>query len=194
MPKIVDHEQRKTVIAEAAWRVILNEGIQGATVRSIAKEAGLSLGALRHYFSSQDELLAYAMNLVKERASARVNEILQQELAPKEKVLLILLELVPINETTMAEMEVWFAFTFHNRHKADEFDAQHDGIYDGVGRLIAYMEQHGLLRKETDAELETERLYALIDGVAMHALLEPHRVNRERIIRVFKHHLDSICI
>ncbi len=39
--------------------------MEGATV-NIAQEAGLSLGALRHYFTTQDELLGYAMILVKE--------------------------------------------------------------------------------------------------------------------------------
>ncbi|MBY6274089.1 MAG: TetR family transcriptional regulator, partial [Bacillaceae bacterium] len=60
MPKIVDHEQRKERIAEACWRVILKRGMKGATVRNIAKEAGLSPGSLRHYFSSQGDLYLYA--------------------------------------------------------------------------------------------------------------------------------------
>ena len=56
------------------------------------------------------------------------------------------------------------------------------------------MEQYGLLRKELDIAVETERLYALIDGIALHALLEPKRVDKERIVRVLERHLDSICI
>ncbi|MGM0975119.1 MAG: TetR/AcrR family transcriptional regulator [Bacillota bacterium] len=64
MPKKVDHEKQKKVLAKAAWRVIKKEGIEGASVRKIAKEAGLSAGSLRHYFSNQSELLAYSMNLV----------------------------------------------------------------------------------------------------------------------------------
>lgn len=85
--------------------------MEGATVRNIAKEAGLSLGALRHYFSTQDDLLIYAMELVKERARARIDAIAMQELPPKEKVVRILLQLLPTTDETMAEMKVWFAFT-----------------------------------------------------------------------------------
>lgn len=194
MPKIVDHNKRKKQIAEATWRVILESGMVGATVRNIAKEAGLSLGALRHYFSSQDELLVYAMKLVKEQATTRINAIAKQELPPKEMILKILLETVPTNEITMAEMEVWFAFIFHARHKEDVFDMQHDGIYIGMKKLIDYLEQCSLLRKELDKELETEKLYALIDGLAMHAMLEPNRVDKERIVRVLTSHLNAICI
>jgi len=193
MPKIVDHEKRRKQIAEATWRVILEHGMEGATVRNIAKEAGLSLGALRHYFSTQDELLVYAMKLVKEQATARIDKIARMDLPPKEKVLSILLEIVPANEETRAEMEVWFAFIAHTRHKKDVFDVKHDGVFFGIQRLVNLVNQLGFLRKELDLDIETERLYALVDGIALHALLEPNRVDKERVTKVLEQHLDSIC-
>ncbi|MCH1638655.1 TetR family transcriptional regulator [Paenibacillus timonensis] len=191
MPKQVDHEQRKQVIAEATWRVILEQGMEGATVRNIARAAGLSPGALRHDFSSQEELLLYAMNLVKERAAGRILDISALDLPPKEKVLRILLEVVPTREETRAEMEVWMAFTAYFRHKPKGFDARHDGLYDLMQRLIASMDQHGLLQAGADRELETERLYALIDGIALHALLDPVRLDPKKIRRILTAHLDS---
>lgn len=194
MPKIVDHEQRRIQIAEATWRVILNQGMEGASVRNIAKEAGLSLGALRHYFSTQEELLTYAMKLVKETVTTRINAIAASELPPKEKVIHILLELIPINETTKAEMEVWFAFTFHTRHKQDILGVYNDGIFTGVKAVLSYLLQHQLLRPEFDIDIEAEKLYALVDGIALHALLEPYRINKERVEAVLISYLQSICI
>lgn len=166
--------------------------MEGATVRNIARAAGLSPGALRHDFSSQEELLLYAMNLVKERASKRIIEISASELPSQEKVLKILLEVVPTREETRAEMEVWMAFTAYFRHKPKGFDARHDGLYDLMQRLISYMDQHGLLQAGVDRELETERLYALIDGIALHALLDPVRLDPDQIRRLLTAHLDSI--
>ncbi|MCJ8008521.1 TetR/AcrR family transcriptional regulator [Lederbergia wuyishanensis] len=194
MPKIVDHEERKKRIAEATWRVILNQGMEGATVRNIANEAGLSLGALRHYFSSQNDLFVYAMELVKERATIRINEIVLSDLPPKDKILNILLELLPINEETKAEMEVWFSFVFYVRHKEDIFDVKNDGIFIGMNKLIDYLDQHQMLRANVDKEMESERLYALIDGLALHALLEPMRVDKEQLMKVLTYHLEGICI
>ncbi|MFA4135706.1 MULTISPECIES: TetR/AcrR family transcriptional regulator [Brevibacillus] len=193
MPKIIDHEKRREQIAEATWRVIVEQGMEGATVRGIAKEAGLSLGALRHYFATQDELLMYAMQLVKERATARIAEIAaNEEWAPKERVTKIFLELLPTNQEKMVEMEVWFAFTVYFRHKKEGFDAQHDGIYAGVRKLLDSADQMNLLRKGLDKEMETEKLYAVIDGLALHAYLEPQRVDGERITKVLEHHLASL--
>ncbi|WP_276736080.1 TetR/AcrR family transcriptional regulator [Bacillus sp. (in: firmicutes)] len=193
MPKQIDHEKRRKQIAEATWRVILERGMEGASTRNIAKEAGLSLGALRHYFSTQDELLVFAMKLVQEKVRARINDIAIKDLPPKETVLHILLEIVPTNEETIREMEVWFAFTVYARHKKDMFDANYDGIYSGMQNLIAYLDECRLLKQDADKDIETERLYALIDGLALHAMLDSVRVNKDRIKRVIMQHVESIC-
>ncbi|MFP3390402.1 TetR/AcrR family transcriptional regulator [Brevibacillus sp. SIMBA_040] len=193
MPKLIDHEKRREQIAEATWRIILERGMEGATVRNIAKEAGLSLGALRHYFATQDELLIYAMTLVKERATARIEKIgLQEQFTPKEKIIMLLLELVPTNQEKMAEAEVWFAFTAYFRHKQDVFDAMHDGIYAGLQKVMNYAEHVGLLPKNVDKELETEKLYAIVDGLALHALLDPKRLDGERMERILVQHLTEL--
>lgn len=166
--------------------------MEGASVRNIAKEAGLSPGALRHDFSTQEELLRYAMELVKEKATVRIKDLFAQDLNPKDKLLRILLEIVPTSEETRAEMEVWMAFTAYFRHKQDNFDPHQDGIYMLVGKLIAYMEGSGLLRQGVNQAMEAERLYALIDGIALHALMAPDRLDKQQISRLLMYHMDSI--
>lgn len=52
----------KEKILEAARNVISEFGIQGATVRSIAKEAGLSTGAIYHYYASKEAILYDVMD------------------------------------------------------------------------------------------------------------------------------------
>lgn len=154
----------------------------------------MSLGALRHYFSTQHELLDFAMNLVKERVTVRCIDIMQQELPPREKVSKVLLELLPTDEGSMAEMEIWLAFTFHLKTPGASGTELGDGIHPLAIRLIEYLDANALLKENLDKELEAERLYAILDGLALHALLEPKRLDRERIIRVLEGHLDSICI
>ncbi|MBP1914587.1 TetR/AcrR family transcriptional regulator [Lederbergia galactosidilytica] len=194
MPKIVDHEKRRKQIAKATWKVILEQGMEGATVRNIAQEAGLSLGALRYYFSTQDELFVYAMKLVKANAAERINKIIASELPPFDKVMAILLEVVPIDPETMAEMEVWFAYVFYTRHKEDVLAAKKDEIFKGMRSLLLYLQQQQVLLAELDIEMETERLYALIDGLALHVLLESQRMDKERIVKVIQYHMEKICI
>ncbi|MFM9329982.1 TetR/AcrR family transcriptional regulator [Paenibacillus mesotrionivorans] len=194
MPKIVDHSERKLEIAEATWRVVKQKGIKGVSVRNIAQESGLSPGALRHYFPDQEQLLVFVMQVVKDRVSARIQQVYQMELPPVRKVLSILLEMVPTDEERRTEMEVWFEFTFHmKKTNPDAFDSQHDGIYQGMVRLLAYLEREGKMRESLDLDLEAERLYAVLDGLALHMLLDRARLDSRRARQVLEQHLASIC-
>jgi AcrR family transcriptional regulator len=81
-------------------------------VRNVAREAGLSMGSLRHYFASQSELLCFAMELVGDRARARV-AALEPAADPRRRAEQLLAELVPLDDERRAESEVWLAFTGH---------------------------------------------------------------------------------
>jgi AcrR family transcriptional regulator len=52
----------KSRIIQAAKRVISRSSIAGATMRGIAEEAGLSTGAIYHYYSSKEDILYEVMD------------------------------------------------------------------------------------------------------------------------------------
>lgn len=60
MPKIVDHEKRRIDLVEAAARVIARVGLQQASIRAIAAEAGYSPAAPLHYFGTREKLFEFA--------------------------------------------------------------------------------------------------------------------------------------
>ena len=71
----LDGYTRRRELGEALWRVVLREGIEAASVRKVAAEAGLSKGSLRHVFPSQSELLAFAMRLIVDEVTRRVEAV-----------------------------------------------------------------------------------------------------------------------
>ena len=62
MPKYINHGEQKTEIARAALRVISRMGIESATMRGIATEAGCTTGLLTHYFRSRQDLIGHALD------------------------------------------------------------------------------------------------------------------------------------
>src|SRR5262252_380065 len=80
MPKIVDHDQRRRELAQAAWNVIADSGIDGATTREIAREAGFSTGVLAHYFERKDDILLEALHMSHATIKRRMSDLLE----PKE--------------------------------------------------------------------------------------------------------------
>lgn len=65
MPKIIDHDERRSEIIDVTWRLIVEGGIEAATMREIAARAGFANGALKHYFSGKDQIIkgAYERSL-----------------------------------------------------------------------------------------------------------------------------------
>ncbi|WP_432515123.1 TetR/AcrR family transcriptional regulator [Kineococcus sp. SYSU DK001] len=72
MPKLVDHAERRDRIIRAAWRLIADRGIDAATMREIAREAGFANGALTHYFDDKESLLRAAYEYVYAATNERV--------------------------------------------------------------------------------------------------------------------------
>jgi len=56
MPRISAVDRRAQLL-DAAWRVLLADGVGGATTRAICAEAGMPQGTFHYCFSSRDELL-----------------------------------------------------------------------------------------------------------------------------------------
>ena len=59
MPKVTEDylDQRRQQIIDAAFRCFARKGFHQATMRDIYAEAGLSAGAIYHYFSSKEEII-----------------------------------------------------------------------------------------------------------------------------------------
>ncbi|WP_339195543.1 TetR/AcrR family transcriptional regulator [Aeribacillus sp. FSL W8-0870] len=195
MPKKVDHVKQREKIAEATWNVIAKGGMEKATVRNIAREAGVSVGSLRHYFSTQAELLSFAMKLVSERVSQRINEI-DFSMPPLDAMKRMIREVLPLEDDTKKEMEVWFAFT-QKALSEPELQSLSKEVYlkmrYGFEQVIKTLVKLDLARPNINVELEVDRLYALIDGLAIHGLMHPEYLSNEMIESILDSHLKSLC-
>ena len=187
MPKQVDHAERRRELAEALWRLIMREGIEAASVRRVAAEAGWSTGSLRHYFEGQSDLLAFAMELVTQRVGERIAALATEpDLRVQSERLLG--QLLPLDEERRAEMQVWLAFTMR---------AVVDPALRGV-RDAAHVQLRALCRDvvkalgAADDALEAERLHALVDGLALHAVLAPEHMTPARQRALLAAHLDAL--
>ena len=141
MPKVVDHEERRRLIAQATWRVISRDGVRAASVRTVAAEAGLSTGALRHYFDDHSSLLLFAARHSIELAAGRLlGHLSDTEAEPRSTVQACLEELLPLDAQRAAEAAVYF----------------------GLGDLARLTPEHTALREVMF--IQTRRLYRLLIG------------------------------
>ncbi|GAT72409.1 putative TetR family transcriptional regulator [Microbacterium sp. HM58-2] len=73
MPKIVDHDERRDHIADAAVKVIIRVGFDRLTMREIATEAGYAHGAIARYFPDKKSLLTAAFLRLYAQANDRIH-------------------------------------------------------------------------------------------------------------------------
>jgi TetR/AcrR family transcriptional regulator, transcriptional repressor of bet genes len=182
MPKVVDHEARRAALGEAVWRVALRRGLEEATLREIAAEAGWSTGVLAHYFADKDELVCFAFRLVVERASARYLAAAEAEDAV-DRIRAALRETLPLDEERLAEARVWLAFlgrSLSHPGLAEERRAFYAQWRASLAGLIEDGRRRGHLRPGLDAEAEAVGLIALVDGLALQAVSDPTALDAAR--------------
>ena len=205
MPKIVDAAARRQEVVEAVFRIIATDGLERASLREVADEAGLAVGSVRHYFSSSDELLAHSFGVAVDRITGRLDEARENltRLVPgtaehREGVLTLLGQFLPLDEERAVDACVWMAFKNAARIRpflAAEADRSHRAVAAVIGWLIMELRAPG---ESVDGDghqglvTEAERLLATLDGLTMHALLQPEWMTAEMCRDVLSSHLHSL--
>lgn len=193
MPKLIDSIERKQSIAKATWKIMLSQGMEGASARTIAKEAGLSLGALRYYFSSQEELMLYAEALVFERLTEKTIEIFQEEQPPLEKIIGVLMVFLPDKGESSTVAKVRLIFKLNGRQSRKHYQEEQDVAVQVIKNIMSNLILLNLLKKGLDVPLETDRLIYLLDGIVLDAMVRPERCTQEQQRKMIVHHLNAIC-
>ncbi len=109
MPKIVDHDERRLELVDATWRIIARLGIEGATMREIALEAGFANGALKPYFATKDTLLEFAFGHVFNRTNQRIAQVTEGK-SGLPALRAFCLEVLPLDEERVNEARIVIPF------------------------------------------------------------------------------------
>ncbi|GGL17424.1 HTH-type transcriptional regulator PksA [Sphaerisporangium melleum] len=194
MPKIVDHEERREEVVDAARRVILREGIDAATTRAIAKEAGYSNGVLTHYFADKDDILLSALRASHRRIVRRLSAKLtgRSGLAALREVLL---DNLPLDEERERETALEVGFWGRSLAGGRLLEVQREEAGE-LRLLVRTLLESGAAAGEiapgTDLDDAAERLLALVDGLSLHRLLYPDRLGPETLTRLMAAELDRL--
>ncbi|AQZ65348.1 Transcriptional regulator, TetR family [[Actinomadura] parvosata subsp. kistnae] len=180
MPKIVDHQARRLLIAEAVHRIIDAKGLDSVSLREVAAEAGMSMGAVQHYFATKEEMLRVALEQLNARIALRVAAADQDD--PLRLLRAAILEVLPLDETRRFEARVGLAFLARSV-VSDELGAMVRAglplVLDFYAGQIRAAQAAGQLAAGLDPDQEARALFALAQGLGQPALIglySPHDV------------------
>lgn len=199
VPKIVDPDARRREVVDAVLRIIAVDGLERASLREVADEAGLAVGSVRHYFAGSEELLTFTFASVVDRIAARMEDSLPavEAAAPgsparRTAVLTLLGGVLPLDEERAVEACAWMAFRNAARIRpflSAEADRSHRQVAAAAGRVVAALMPG---EPQETLVLEAERLLATLDGLCMHALLQPAWMTADMCTGVLERHLDGL--
>lgn len=170
MPRKIDRDRRKAELAEAVWRIIRERGLGAVSVRSVADEAGVAVGSLRHVFPTRTDLLVFSAELTGTRATERVLAVPWTG-EPYEYALRVATELLPLTPDSRGEMEVDLAL-IAEAPALPGLVAVRDEAHSQVAEVCTRMVEL-LVERPDDADTagQARRLHVLIDGLALHLLM-----------------------
>lgn len=194
MPRIVDHEQRRLDIVEAAWRVIERVGVERATLRDIAAEMGLSIGSVTHYFVTKDDLLGYAFQRVSEIAFDNIEKAVAAAPPGRERLKITLERMLP-GAGRKAGLLVSLSFWGHAVANPALGEIHRTAYARWRGYVRRYLKEAielGEVDPSLDVDATVTALVSLVDGLLIAQSLEPKRFLKTSAVKVFELMADRI--
>ena len=192
MPRRIDTEARTEQIAAAALLVLERDGLAGLSVRGVSAEAGIAAASLRRAFPTQQALREYCLELIEERATAR---ILALDLTGRALADELLAQLLPLDGQRRSELlaQIQLAVLALTddalRPAATRLSAAVDRACRTAIEILAAAKQLGHGR---DPDYEARRLRALLDGIAMHGLWHGKPEASTQMLDTLARHLDEL--
>lgn len=194
MPKIVDHDQRRRELVDALWRVVNEKGASVVSIRTVAAAAGIPKSNVMYYFPTRGHLLAAAVDQVMGTTTESAGALLDVPLDVDRSVRIILM-VIPTTPKRRRQAEVWRLLNAEESGDLELsklLDDFNDRVRSGLGVLVERMIDDGVIDRRCDAELETERLHALIDGLSIQTMANPRRLSPRRIEEIVRAHLRDL--
>ncbi|MFB8032535.1 TetR/AcrR family transcriptional regulator [Streptomyces sp. NPDC056004] len=195
MPKQVDHRERRETIARALWRVVEQRGIAHASVREVAQEAGISHGAVQHYFATREEMLVFAMDFASEQTSRRVAEgvgELGNPPHPRDMLRVMIAEMLPLHPDARATSRMSAAYVLEALHDANIRARARDGLAQGrdlIEQIVRQAITDGHIGPGHDPATETDLLLSL---TGLTPLIELSVIEPQQALTAVDQHLDRL--
>lgn len=168
MPKVGMEPVRRQQLIDATIESVAELGLQGTTINSISKKAGLSSGIISHYFGGKQGLIeATVRYLLTSLKQALLNQVTPQT-SPEQRLMFIVEANFSRIQQQSNNTKTWLSFWAHSMHDAQLHRLQNVNSKRLFSNLLSSFKQ---LMSDSDANLAAELSAAMIDGLWLRAVL-----------------------
>lgn len=172
----LEPDLRKAGLIEATLVCLKRYGFQGASIRKISAEAGVSVGLISHHYAGKDELVAQAYRAVTGRVMSLLRAAMEQAAPnPRERLSAFFRASFCAELLDPKLLDAWLAF-WGAVKTAEAINQAHEHSYAEYRNELASL--LGTLARERgwegfDADLAAISLSALLDGLWLESGLNP---------------------
>jgi TetR/AcrR family transcriptional repressor of bet genes len=185
MPKVVDRVERRAAIAAAAAEAIADEGIEAVTMKGIAARAGVTTGAVTHYFKDKDEVILAALLFVDTAMRVRVDVALERG----QSLVDALVAALPNDPASRRDWRVWRVFT--DAASRSELLMSHYRAANTAWLNTAMLVLADQLERRPD-ERDAQIVVAVVDAIGDMASADPTSWPLERQRQLIHHCLERL--
>jgi AcrR family transcriptional regulator len=161
-------EESQARLLDSALRLFAREGYERTTVRMIAEDAGVAQGLLYNYFDGKEGLLRALF----ERSMRDVAEsfaLAEDDPDPRVR----LAHYIRGSFAVLRRNLSFWRLSYHVRMQPGVAEGLGPKLAEWTAAIRAELERHMVAIGRPDPAVEAEILFALIDGVSQHYVLEP---------------------
>lgn len=173
MPRVADHDQRRSVMMRAFQRLLATEGLQRVTFAKVAADAGFSVGLIQHYFANKDELLRFSYEDCLRRSADRVAEHISAGEAAGRPISAMLMagltELLPLDPERQVEFRVersLWTLSLNDPELAQVARRAHHELHGRIATAIENGKECGEVDTEADSATAATMITAAARGLA----------------------------
>ena len=172
MPRIVDHDERRILIARVVDDLVYEHGVQAVTIREVASRVGYSTTVVSHYFSSKLEMLVFTHQL----ARRKVEALIEAAIRDGRPLIETLEHLLPMTEERWRDWHTWFAFWGMAPAEPDVTREWLEGTSNAHNLFVRLIESAQATRQfpeHIDGTFAATQIQIFVNGIA--SLVSQHR-------------------
>lgn len=190
----VAQPDRRFEVSAAAWRVIVREGLDRASVRAIAQEMNCTTGVITHYFRNKRELILFALHQVTERLQSSMEQSAVEK-AGRDRLVAMLASFLPIDQERQEILQVWVAFLGYAVGREDLM-ADHQQSAGELRQVVIQeliaLQKRGQIRSNINPETEANVLLALVNGISLDSLIQKQRLSPEQQQETLRRYVNGL--
>lgn len=174
MPRPTDHDERRAHLIDIAAKLVAKRGMDGLTIREVAKAAGYTTGIVTHYFADKRQLLQMTFDATADAVYGQVAAGAGGGATADART--VLEGFLPLDAPRRRGWRIWLAFWGHaigDAGLAADQRRRERRARELVERVLRAEIAAARLPARLDVAAAARLVLAAIQGIAAQAVFEP---------------------